>query len=83
MDNYYKAWREKGVTLEDKILDNQEITGDIKVEESDNNGSTYYDSKLVITEDDLEKGYTFSADLSGNKLIELLLKLKQQLRLPS
>lgn len=67
---------EKCVTLEDKILDNQEITGDIKVEESDNNGSTYYDSKLVITEDDLEKGYTFSADLSGNKTYRITFKTK-------
>lgn len=67
---------EKRVTLEDKILDNQEITGNIKVEESDNKGSTYYDSKLVITEDDLEKGYTFAPDFTGNKTYRITFKTK-------
>ncbi len=66
---------EKGVTLEDIISDDQEITGNIKVEESDN-GSTYYDSELVITVSDLEKGYTFTADSTGNKAYRITFKTK-------
>ena len=66
---------EKGVTLEDIISDDQEITGNIKVEESDN-GSTYYDSELVITVSYLEKGYTFTADSTGNKAYRITFKTK-------
>ena len=67
---------EKGITLEDKILEDQEIVGNIKVEESDNNGSTYYDSNLVIIDKDLKKGYTFAPDSTGTKAYRITFKTK-------
>ena len=67
---------EKGVTLKDVIADGQEITGDITVTESDDNGSSYHDSELTITADELQKGYTFAADATGQKVYKITFKTK-------
>ena len=59
---------EKGVTLSDYFENQEFVQGSLRVYETDINGSALRPSSLEVTFDQLDHGYTFEPDPTGEKI---------------